>query len=175
MLWVVTVFEPQHDKTNSDMCIQQRLRSVWASAQSDQSLRSQLSGKLRTQGFFMQTGKTLIRLDGCPGWSESSLGAQVILLVLSCCDSFWLETGKPWMTFPQIVTLFGSYLVTSDKFINTRHTLNYCIKNNKYFKGMLNIRSKKSNNKKISLDLTFYCDSWWVIVVSPVNYPDSES
>ena len=31
----------------------------------------------------MRTAKTLIRLGGCPGWSESSLGAQVILLVLS--------------------------------------------------------------------------------------------
>ena len=29
----------------------------------------------------------LIGLGGCPGWSESSLGAQVILLVLSCCGS----------------------------------------------------------------------------------------
>ena len=30
--------EPPHDKTNG-MCIQRRLRSAWASAQSDQSLR----------------------------------------------------------------------------------------------------------------------------------------
>ena len=26
-------------------------------------------------------------LSGCPGWSESSLGAQVILLLMSCCGS----------------------------------------------------------------------------------------
>ena len=31
----------------------------------------------------MRTVKTLIRLGGCPGWSESSLGAYAILLVLS--------------------------------------------------------------------------------------------
>ena len=31
-----------------------------------------------------RTLKTLIRLGGCPGWSESSLGVQIILLVLSC-------------------------------------------------------------------------------------------
>ena len=31
----------------------------------------------------MRTAKTLIRLGGCPGWFESSLGARVILLVLS--------------------------------------------------------------------------------------------
>ena len=35
----------------------------------------------------MRTAKTLIRLGGCPGWSESSLGALVILLVLSCAGS----------------------------------------------------------------------------------------
>ena len=31
----------------------------------------------------MWTAETLIRLGGCPGWSESSQGAHVILLVLS--------------------------------------------------------------------------------------------
>ena len=30
-----------------------------------------------------RTVKTLIRLGGCPGWSESWLGAQVIMMVLS--------------------------------------------------------------------------------------------
>ena len=43
--------------------------------------------KLRTQGFFKRTAKTLIKLGRCPGWPESSLGTQVILLVLSCCSS----------------------------------------------------------------------------------------
>ena len=31
----------------------------------------------------MPTAKTLIRLGGCPGWSESSMGAHATLLVLS--------------------------------------------------------------------------------------------
>ena len=35
----------------------------------------------------MRTAKTLIRLGGCSGWSESSLGAHVILLFLLCCGS----------------------------------------------------------------------------------------
>ena len=39
----------------------------------------------------MRTVKTLIRLGRCPVWSESSLGAHVILLVLSCCGSFVLD------------------------------------------------------------------------------------
>ena len=50
---------------------------------SDQSLRcppeTKLGPKLPTE----RTAKTLIRLGGCPGWSESSLGTKIILLVLS--------------------------------------------------------------------------------------------
>ena len=45
--------EPQHDKTKknqqNNICAQRRLRSAWASAQSDQSLRCALYGLLRTQ------------------------------------------------------------------------------------------------------------------------------
>ena len=74
------------NQTN-DLCAQRRLRSAWASAQSDQNLRYALNMKLRTQGFFMRTAKSLIRLGGCSGWSESSLAAHSILLVLSCAGS----------------------------------------------------------------------------------------
>ena len=65
------------------MYAQLRLRSAWTSAQSDQSLCCALNGWLRTRAFFMRTAKILIRLGGCPGWFESSLGAHAILLVLS--------------------------------------------------------------------------------------------
>ena len=58
------------------MCAQRRLRSAWASVQSDQSLCCALNGELRTPAFIMRTAKTLIRLGGCRGWSESSLGVQ---------------------------------------------------------------------------------------------------
>ena len=34
----IFIFEPPHDKTNKMMCTQRRLKSAWASAQSDQSL-----------------------------------------------------------------------------------------------------------------------------------------
>ena len=81
---------------HNDLCTQQRLRSAWASTQSDQSFRSALKERLRTQGFFMRTGKTLIRLGRCPGWSEYSLGTQVILLVLSCCGSNILLLKQNW-------------------------------------------------------------------------------
>ena len=62
------------------MCAQQRLISAWASVQSDQSLHCALSGLLRKQAFFMRTAKTLIRLGGCPDWSESLPDAQATLL-----------------------------------------------------------------------------------------------
>ena len=46
---------------------------------------------VRLLAFFMRTAKTLIRLGGCPGWSESSLGAHAILLVLSRCGSYLFD------------------------------------------------------------------------------------
>ena len=42
----------------------------------------------------MRTAKTVSRLGGCPGWSEASLGAHVILLVLSWGGSY----GDSWST-----------------------------------------------------------------------------
>ena len=38
----------------------------------------------------MRTAKSLIRLGGCPGWSESSLGTQIVLLFLSRGGSYRL-------------------------------------------------------------------------------------
>ena len=60
-------YEPLHDRTKKMTC----------------SHEETLGPKLP----FEHTVKTLIRLGGCPGWSESSLGAHVILLVLSCGGS----------------------------------------------------------------------------------------
>ena len=58
------------------MCAQWRLRSAWASAQSDQSLRCPHEESWDPYLPIECTAKTLIRLGGCPGWSESSLGAE---------------------------------------------------------------------------------------------------
>ena len=72
------------------MCAQRRLRSAWASAQSDLSLYCLPEESLGPQlaiNCIKRTAKTLIRLGECPGWSESLLCAQIILLVLSCCGS----------------------------------------------------------------------------------------
>ena len=57
-------------------CTQRRLRSAWASAQSNQSLRCLYKESLGPQLPIECTAKTQIRLGGCPSWSESSLGTQ---------------------------------------------------------------------------------------------------
>ena len=88
---VVIWSEPEHDKTIKMTCVPSDSDQP-EYPPSDQSAQySVLYGKLMTQTFFMQTAKALIRLGGCPGWSKSSLGAQVILLVLSCSGSFHLS------------------------------------------------------------------------------------
>ena len=46
---------------------------------------------VRNQAFFIRTVNTLIRLGGCPGWSESSLDAQTLFLVLSWGGSYVLS------------------------------------------------------------------------------------
>ena len=85
-----------HDKTNKMMCAQWILRSTWASAQSDQSFRYPCEESFGPWLPFERTAKTLIILGWCPGWSESSLGAQVILLDFSCIGSYMSHvTTKP--------------------------------------------------------------------------------
>ena len=63
-------------KPTNDLYAQRRLRS-------DQSLCCALYGWLRTQRFFMRTAKTLVSLGRCPCSYQFSMGARVILLVLS--------------------------------------------------------------------------------------------
>ena len=58
------------------MCVQRRLGSAWASAQSDQSLCCQHEERLGPELPIERTAKTLVRLGGYPGWSEPSLGAH---------------------------------------------------------------------------------------------------
>ena len=63
---------PRNKNKQNDMCAQRRLRSAWASAQSDQSLRCPHVETVGPQLSIGRTVKTLIRLGG----SESSLGAH---------------------------------------------------------------------------------------------------
>ena len=56
------------------MCAQRRLRSAWASTQSDQS--SLCAQWVAKDPRFLHADSGLIRLGGCPCWSASSLDAQ---------------------------------------------------------------------------------------------------
>ena len=51
----------------------------------------------------MRTIKALIRMGGCQGWYESSLGAHLILLFLSWDGSYWcfvqLKHVSTWWTY----------------------------------------------------------------------------
>ena len=67
------------------------------------------------------------RLDSCPGWSESLLGAHDILLVLLCCGSnvLWLEI---MINYCNTSSLNGMKL-----------TIPYCGSMNEWFKILLGI------------------------------------
>ena len=80
----------------SGTCAQGRLRSAWASAQSDQSLRCPHEESLGPYLPTERTAKTLIRLGGCPGWSEPSLGAQSFCWF--CHEAAHIGTDRPEQT-----------------------------------------------------------------------------
>ena len=68
------------------MCAQRRLRSAWASAQPDQNLRCPHEESLGPC-YPLSAQRRL--------WSESSLGAYIILLVLSWDGSYVLQSNLP--------------------------------------------------------------------------------
>ena len=72
---LIFLFHSYMTKPTQWVCFQRRLRSAWASAQSDQSLHCPHEETLDPYLPNERTAKTLIRLGGCLGWSESSLGA----------------------------------------------------------------------------------------------------
>ena len=69
----------------------------------------------------MRTAKTLIRLGGCPGWSESSLGAHAILLVLSCRGSYFDSSDYGWVIGNTFQNAPGYFSYSYPKSAN-RHT-----------------------------------------------------
>ena len=102
----------------NDLCAQRSLRSAWASAQSDQSLHCVLNRELKAQCFFMRTAKTLIRLGGCPGWSDSSLGARhSVGFVMR-----WLISYGTTTLF-QITFLISSFNSKLSRWIESRYFL----------------------------------------------------
>ena len=65
------------------LCAQRRLRSAWASTQTDQSLTVRMK-KAWVLSYPLSALQRLIRLGWCPCWSESSLGTQSFCWF--CCE-----------------------------------------------------------------------------------------
>ena len=113
-IWDTGEYNPQHEKKQqTDMCAQRRLRSAWASAHSDQSLRCPQEESLGPYLLTERLAKTLIRTGGCPGWSESSLGS-VILLVLSWGGSYYV-TDMPTIITGDVCTFCYFVFSLTDK------------------------------------------------------------
>ena len=88
LLNCMSIFEPQHVKTNKITCAPSKDSDQPGHLPSLVSLRRLHEETLVPWPYLEHTAKNLIWLGGCPGWYESSLGAHIILLVLSCCGSF---------------------------------------------------------------------------------------
>ena len=88
------IFEPLQDKPNKMFCAPSK---DLASDKSDPSSLCTLwiAKDPKTSSGGQQRP---IRLSGCPGWYESSLGTQVIILVLSCSSSFFIVSGSSIQT-----------------------------------------------------------------------------
>ena len=100
----------------NDLCTYRRL-SVWAFA----VCREKVCPWLPIE----HTAKTL--LSGCPGWSESSLGTQIILSVLLCFGSYSLQKdlyniGKTH-TFHVCLKLMTCIVQLIDSFISTWYSI----------------------------------------------------
>ena len=82
----------------------------WASAQSDRSLRCPHEETLGPQLHIERTAETLIRLGGCPGWSESSLGAQSFCgFVMRRLICIWISASSLGPFLPNFIEVEGAY------------------------------------------------------------------
>ena len=120
-----TAYMSRQQINKNDMCTQRRLRSAWASAQSDQfSLPS-------IQFFIFQSHRNLsslathwvhsglIRLCGYPCWSDFSLGAQSFCWFWHALAQLWQKPFKSagrlpsnllaqWLSYQSVRGVVGS-------------------------------------------------------------------
>ena len=130
-------FEPEHDKINKIACVPSK-----DIAQSDQSLCCQHEETLYPRIPIKSTAKTLIRLCRCPCWSESSLGAIVIWLVLSCCGL--LKQVAQRATIAHLSPMCQGQI--SFQKIRTHPSFNACSCYMKVSKGSNQKQQRKSGN-----------------------------
>ena len=108
--WIKTKWATARQNQQNDMCAQRRLRSAWASAQSDQSSLSTRRNHKSLSSFLLCSQWRL----RCASWSESSLGAHVSLLVLSCCGSNICGFGQLYKKSVWIYAHLAKILHTSE-------------------------------------------------------------
>ena len=116
---------------------------------------------------FLYVGSRLIKLGRCPGWSESLLGAQVILLVMSCCG----PNSQVDVYFVQFVSRFQMHqthfamadLVEECDQLTTGHKLS---KGKSFLHTICHIFPKASflNNQYLWF-YTFFWPSWGLIIL----------
>ena len=105
LCWKFHLNEPPHDKTNKMICA--------PSEDSDQpghppNLIRVFAVRVKKHWDFcylLSAQWRLIRLGGCPGWSESSLGAHAILLVL-----LWGGSKVSFLTLTILSQVSGSHV-----------------------------------------------------------------
>ena len=85
------LFERAHDKSNKMSCAPSKDSDQPGHLPSLIRVFAVRLKKLWVLSYPLSSQKRLIRLGGCPGWSESSLGTHAIFLVLSCSNSFFLK------------------------------------------------------------------------------------
>ena len=85
-------FELPHDKTSKMSCARSKDSDQPGRPPSLIRVYIVRMKKHWALNYLLSAQRRLIRLGRCTGWSESSLGAHVILLVLSCGGSFCIQT-----------------------------------------------------------------------------------
>ena len=136
------------------LCAQWRLRSAWASAQSDQSLRCALSEKLRTQAFFKRTAKT-----------DQTGGMPRLIWVFAgrtCTDS---EDWSDWADAQADLSLRWAHMPFC-WFCHEAAQLVPCILNNIVIIQFLWILSVLKFNVIFSQNHDFQSIPWWVPFVA---------
>ena len=110
------VWATSRQNQQSGMCGQQRLRSAWASTQSDQSPYCLHEESLGPP--IESTAKTLIRQGGCAGWSESSLGAKSFCWFCHEAAQLWSwRSIIPILSSNHFFRLFNFQMITRHNFM----------------------------------------------------------
>ena len=101
-------FEPPHDKTNKMTFAPSQDSDQPGHPPSQIRVFAVCMTKHWALSYPMSALQRLIRLGRCPGWSESLLGTQIILLVLSWKGSFhYLSSEEPGLMFTISIILYS--------------------------------------------------------------------